>query len=92
MLRMSKMDDIVSSFKNRWNDLERPYNFPPFFHSWFVKHCHDNVAKCMLQDVHEKAGLGSPPSPYYTNEVEVNLRQLEKKQYKRASQKSVHNR
>ena len=24
----------------------------------------------MLQDVCEKAGLGSPPSPYYTNEVE----------------------
>ena len=29
-----------------------------------------DLANCMLFSVREKAGLGSPPSPYYTNEVE----------------------
>ena len=37
----------------------------------------------MLQDVREKAGLGSPPSPYYTNEVESKNKMLkEEVQYK----------
>ena len=54
----------------RWNEFEMPYNSPPFFHAWFSKHCRDKVAKYMLKEVREKAGLGSPPAPYYTNDVE----------------------
>ena len=37
----------------------------------------------MLQDIREKAGLGSPPTPYYTNEVESKNKLLkEEVQYK----------
>ena len=37
----------------------------------------------MLQDVREKAGLGSPPTPYYTNEVESKNKLLKEEiQYK----------
>ena len=65
-----KLDDMLSGLARRWNKFEKPYNTPPSFHSWFIRHCRDNVVNCMLQDVCEKAGLGSPPTPYYTNEVE----------------------
>lgn len=78
-----KMDGMLKQFESRWNELERPYNSPPSFYAWFLKHCRENVAKYMLQDVREKAGLGSPPSPYYTNEVESKNKVLkEEVQYK----------
>lgn len=35
-----------------------------------MKHCQEVVAKFMLPNVHTKAGLGCPPAPCYTNEVE----------------------
>ena len=65
-----KLDEMLRAYKSRWNELEKPYNSPPLFHNWFVKHCHNTVADCMLRDIREKAGLGHPPVPYYTNEVE----------------------
>ena len=76
-----KMDGMLKQFESRWNELERPYNSPPSFYAWFLKHCRENVAKYMLQDVREKAGLGSP-SPYYTNEVEYKNKVLKEVQYK----------
>ena len=79
----TKMDAMLLRLKSRWNEFETPYNSPPFFYNWFVKHCHDNVAKFMLQGVRTRAGLGSPPSPYYTNEVESKNKLLkEAVQYK----------
>lgn len=78
-----KLDDMLSGFKRRWNEFEKPYNSPPSFHFWFIRHCRDNVANYMLQDIREKAGLGSPPTPYYTNEVESKNKLLkEEVQYK----------
>ena len=78
-----KMNGLLSRFESRWNELEKPYNSPPLFYSWFMKYCRDNVAKHMLQDVRIKAGLGSPPTPYYTNEVESKNKVLkESVQYK----------
>ena len=65
-----ELDEQLSKFEGRWNELERPYNSPPFFYTWFVNHCRDNIAKYMLPDCRTKAGLGSPPLSYYTNEVE----------------------
>jgi len=63
-------DGMLSKFESRWNNLEEPYNSPPCFQAWFLKHCQDIVAQYMLWSARERAGLGSPPSPYYTNEVE----------------------
>ena len=63
--------------EGRWNELERPYNSPPFFYTWFLKHCRDTITKNMLPDIRIKAGLGCPPMPYYTNEVESKNKILE---------------
>lgn len=65
-----QLDEHLTSFSKRWNEFEKPYNSPPFFHAWFLKHCREVVAKFMLPNVRTKAGLGCPPAPYYTNEVE----------------------
>jgi len=65
-----ELDEQLSKFEGCWNELERPYNSPPFFYTWFVNHCRDNIGKYMLPDCRTKAGLGSPPLPCYTNEVE----------------------
>ena len=40
----------------------------------------------MLPSVREKAGLGSPPSPYYTNEVESKNKVLKEKVAYKSSQ------
>ena len=71
-----KLDEMLASYKNRWSEIEKPYHSPPVFHSWFMKNCRNTVANCMLLSVRENAGLGSPPSPYYTNEVESKNRVL----------------
>ena len=65
-----QLDDLLSKLKGRWNELERPYNSPPFFHTWFLKHCRDTISQNMLPQIRLKASLGYPPMPYYTNEVE----------------------
>jgi len=57
-------DGMLSKFESRWNNLEEPYNSPPCFQAWFLKHCRDIVARYMLWSTRERAGLGSPPSPY----------------------------
>ena len=81
-----KLDDMLSGLARRWNEFEKPYNSPPSFHSWFIRHCRDNVVNCMLQDVREKAGLGSPPTPYYTNEVESKNKLLKEEVEYKSSQ------
>ena len=82
---VEEMDDMLKRFETRWNELERPYNNPPIFHPWFLKHCRETVSRYMLQSVREKAGLGSPPAPYYTNEVESKNKVLkDEMQYKSA--------
>ena len=65
-----ELDSMLDSFKAVWNDREQQYNSPPQFHAWFLKYCRQTVADNMLRPVRERALLGSPPQPYYTNEVE----------------------
>ena len=53
------------------NSLEKVFiHTPPEFHSWFRLYSRDVIAKSMLRPIQEKAGLGSPPEPYYTNDIE----------------------
>ena len=66
----SELDAMLNSLENIWNDREKPFNSPPEFHSWFRLYSRDVIAKSMLRPVREKAGLGSPPEPYYTNDIE----------------------
>ena len=36
-----QLDDLLLKLKGC---LERPYNSPPFFHTWFLKHCTDTIS------------------------------------------------
>ena len=60
----------VSSLKEIWNSRELPFNNPPRFYDWFVANCKDAVKSTMLKSLRVAAGLGNPPQPYYTNDVE----------------------
>ena len=59
------------SFKEIWDRREtESTGRDPEFHGWFLCNCADVVRKNMLKPVRVAAGLGSPPSPFYTNAVE----------------------
>ena len=53
-----------------WNNREREFNDPPAFYDWFVGNCKEVVQSTMLKPVRMYAGLGNPPKPFYTNDVE----------------------
>ena len=80
-----KLDDMLSGFKRRWTKFEKPYNSPPSFHSWFIRHCCDNVANYMLQDIREKADLGHTIL-HYTTEVESKNKLLKEEVQCKSSQ------
>ena len=60
----------ISSLKEIWNNRELPFNNPPRFYDWFIANCKDAVKTTMLKSLRVAAGLGNPPQPYYTNDVE----------------------
>ena len=66
----SELDAMLNSLEKVWNDRESPFHSPPEFHSWFRMYSRDVIATSMLYPIREKAGLGSPPEPYYTNDIE----------------------
>ncbi len=60
-----------ASLEEVWNNRESlSTNAEPQFYQWFKLHCYEVVKTSMLKQRRELAGLGSPPSPYYTNAVE----------------------
>ena len=61
---------LMLYLKDVWNQRELPFSNPPTFHAWFLKYCWEVVVHSMIRPVREKAGVGSPPYPYYTNAVE----------------------
>ena len=61
----------LHSLKDVWNNRERACTKEdPVFYDWFLEHCKDVIKESMLLSVRRAAGLGNPPSPYYTNSVE----------------------
>ena len=63
-------EGIMVNLHSVWDERERIYNNPPQFFAWFVKNCKSNVKETMLKQQRVKAGLGNPPEPFYTNDVE----------------------
>ena len=63
-------EGIICSLEKIWNDREMIYNNPPQFYEWFINNCTAEVQKMMLKEYRIKAGLGNPPEPFYTNDVE----------------------
>ena len=63
-------DASLNSLQEIWNNREREFNDPPAFYDWFVGNCKEVVRSTMLKPVRMYAGLGNPPKPFYTNDVE----------------------
>lgn len=59
------------SLREVWDERESQCtNEEPVFYQWFQVHCADTVRETMLRSVRQLAGLGLPPTPFYTNAVE----------------------
>ena len=54
----------LHSLQSKWEHIA------PRFFSWFLEHKVQVIESSMLASVRESAGLGSPPEPFYTNEIE----------------------
>ena len=46
----------------------------------------DVIADCMIRPLREQVGLGSPPTPYYTNDIESKNNILKQHLQRKASQ------
>lgn len=67
----STFEAQLTSFQEVWDNRERQITKrEPVFYTWFKEHCAKVVQDTMLRKVRRSAGLGDPPSPYYTNAVE----------------------
>ena len=63
----AELKSKFTSLQNRWNNLEKPFHSPPEFYEWFSEHGLEVVGNFMVCPLREQAGLGSSPTPYYTN-------------------------
>ena len=75
---VTELDDEFDNLKDAWDKHEVALSGRAFpsFHQWFKRNCLEEVRNCMLKDKREQAGLGSPPEPFYTNDVESKNRVL----------------
>ena len=74
----AELDSEFESLKEIWDDRERSItnSSQAYFHNWFRVNSLEVVRNCMLKGIREAAGLGSPPEPFYTNDVESKNRVL----------------
>ena len=73
----SELNEQFANLKTTWDEREASLgSLKPCFHDWFEKNCLKEVRYCMLKEKRELAGLGSPPEPFYTNDVESKNRVL----------------
>ena len=40
-----ELEVLLRAVKSRWDELEKPYNDPPQFYSWFKNHCQPVIAE-----------------------------------------------
>ena len=73
----SKLNEQFANLKTTWDDREASLgSLKACFHDWFEKNSLKEVRNCMLKEKRELAGLGSPPEPFYTNDLESKNRVL----------------
>lgn len=72
------LDTEFDAFKAVWDARECSLTntSQAHFHNWFRANSLEVVRKCMLKEKRQAAGLGSPPEPFYTNDVESKNRVL----------------
>lgn len=81
-----ELKNKLNSLEKKWNDLEKPFHTPPEFFEWFQEHSLEVIADCMIRPLREQVGLGSPPAPYYTNDIESKNNILKQHLQRKASQ------
>ncbi|XP_065893381.1 uncharacterized protein [Dysidea avara] len=79
--RLEGLQDVWDSREQECN----PGKVPAFF-DWFVANKSDEVVDNMFRPIREAAGLGSPPSPYYTNDSECINSVMHSKTHYKASE------
>jgi hypothetical protein len=62
----------LNALESIWNERELSCisGAKPTFYTWFKSYKSQEIIDSMLRSVRESAGLGCPPSPYYTNNSE----------------------
>ncbi len=71
------LDSQFLQLEGVWNERERRVTSQePVFHSWFQTYILEALRSGMLKESRSLAGLGDPPSPFYTNDVESKNRVL----------------
>ena len=83
LVDMSNVAELQSKFlslKEKWEE-----EAPGFF-NWFLENKLPTVESCMLRPLRKSAGLGSPPDPFYTNDVESANRIIKRKTDYKASE------
>ena len=64
---------LLQSLKEKWE------SGAPGFFDWFVTYKAQSLVSSMIQPLRESAGLGSPPGPFYTNDIESVNRVIKRK-------------
>ena len=73
----SDLDSQFVRLEGVWNERERSFTSQePVFHSWFQTYTLEVIRNGMLKEKRSLAGLGCPPQPFYTNDVESKNRIL----------------
>ena len=87
MTNEEEFEQRIEALHETWDQQEMsvvPHRSPTFF-NWFVKEKSSDIKSSMLLPLREAAGLGSPPSPFYTNASESLNNMLHVKvQYKKS--------
>ena len=68
-----ELNSQLLCLKSKWDGIA------PGFHDWFVKHKLQAIESSMMAPIRQTAGLGNPPEPFYTNEIESINRVLKQK-------------
>ena len=63
----------LQSFKSKWEAMA------PGFYDWFFEYKVSDLEMSMLRSVRRASGLGDPPEPFYTNDVESMNRVIKQK-------------
>ena len=66
----AEYEAMVQSLQIIWDGREKAYNNPPQFYHWFLRNCKNEIQETMLKEKRIASGLGDPPEPFYTNDVE----------------------
>ena len=85
----SQFDEKLAGLKSKWDGLEKESASNTFsgragFHDWFYRIKAPEMRESTLRFVRESAGLGSPPTAFYTNHSEsINALLKESLHYKK---------